>query len=221
MSETHLFDPGEISIPPSQRIPEILGRQVGTFMNTTRWVVVELVTDDAPVYGPYGTPNDMFVSPGYAKGTDFEDDFTSWNPMSADRIEQHGYLVGFPRIDIPAENRSMNSLHIWFNNTDVIHSLAIPLASVNNLYVYSQTRTNLQMELDNLTEGEKSRYEVFLARDKETGKMITRDAKYDDVDAIIKEMNERPIAVLPQTSRSVIKAQPIRDPEERKLLDTK
>ena len=179
-----------------------------------------MVADDVQVFGPYGDSNDTFVSPGYAKGTDFEDDFTSWSPMRADRIEQHGYLVGFPKIDIPTENRSMNCVHIWFNNMDVIYSIAIPLAGVENVYVHSQTRTNLQMELDRLSEGDNSVYEIPLARNTQTGEEITRRATYDDIAEIIKARSEVPVAVLSPPTRSVIKSRRIPEADKCTLLDT-
>lgn len=221
-SET-LFDVDPL-IVDQFRIPSLLGKQMGEFMNTTRWVTLELVDETGVLFGSeLDLDPPEYISPEYAKGTNFEDEFQSWLQMRADNAEYRGYLVGFPQIIATDDQSVINCAHIWFNNSDILGTIAVPLSNLKNMYVHSRLRTHLQIELDELGEGASPRFEVPIARDKKTQELYFRDATFDDIEAVLKDISdEEAIAVLGSLplQLSVIKAKYVPDSQKATLLDS-
>lgn len=202
MSETapELFDSKTYVKDKRYLIPELLGRQANQFLGTSRFVHIDLADGPVETYTPVDDESEGdFRSPGYGEDSDFK--FNGWVP--SDFYKEDGkshfqaYLVGFPRL-ILDDDKPRDCLHIWGNNSDIFaYNFAIHLGAISGLFVYSELRTRLQIDLDELAFGDvASRYEIPLLRNKKTGEEYYRDASFEDIERIIEEIDEKPTRVV-------------------------
>ncbi|MEI9913776.1 MAG: hypothetical protein WDN66_02110 [Candidatus Saccharibacteria bacterium] len=125
-------------------------------MDTTRVVRVILENSGSVKLEPTVNDQSEFRSEDYAQGPRYGDLFTNWSRSEQQRDDLEGYLVGFPRL-LNAADRVVDCLHIWMDNSSITdESYAIPLLSIEGLYVYSKTYSLLMEELDELAQGGRS-----------------------------------------------------------------
>lgn len=199
-------------------LPEILGKAPNQFVNAARWIVMELHNPEAF----YPTSSETEIrSPEYAEAADLEDDdFAYWESRNMHNTLINGYLAGFPRLYL-ADGTRLDCLHYWGLNSDIFaENWAVPLSIIKGLVIYSKTRTRLQMDLEEQGMGERSIFEVPILRDTRTGDLIHRRATIDDIEKVIKDLDETeyPTQIHGINRPEVIKSVQLVDPHEASAL---
>jgi hypothetical protein len=192
--ERALFDANEYGEGDDPRIliPEATGSEVGTFFRNPRFVKVYLETGTNIFLPDNGGE---LASDGYAKDSEYEEDFAQWSTVGSSLVERDGYLAGFPALLTPDEN-VIKCLHLWSHNSDIFsETYALPLLALTGLLVYSRQQTKLLMELDELSMGAESRYQIPLLRQKTSGDMIYRDAEPEDIVDAIEKLDDAPTLI--------------------------
>lgn len=155
-----------------------------------RYVEIDTVPNAPSWYEP--AEDGMHVSTGYGVGV--EDDFDGFEEWGAllpypGHLEAPvtGILAGFPTLtDAAEQGKKIECLHLWGDNTDILgSSVAIPIVDIRAVRVFARERYYLEVDLQNMSLGEQSRYDLPALTDTRGGDEIVLRATPDVITFVI------------------------------------